>query len=369
MLEYFKEMTDYRENYKIKHRQRDIIEIIICAVESVGETITEIRLNAECKEIWLGSILKLPNGLPSADTFERFVRYMNPKEFKKAFLHCVRNVARVTNGEIIPIDGKCLRGSKDGENKAIYMVSAWARSNGVVLAQEKVSGKSNEIKAIPELLKVLEIKGCIVTIDAMGCQKGIANNIISKEADYVLALKGNHKNLLGEVKRYLDNCVENRFAGVKHDVLYEEDTGHGRHENREYYITDNISHLTSREEWKGLRSIGVTISEREVKGVVTKTRRYHICSIEPDAIKYADSVRGHWAIENSLHWVLDVIFHEDAQRNRKDNSAENMAIIRHTALNLMKNDPSVKLSLKQMKKKLEWDHDYAMALVFGDIQP
>jgi predicted transposase YbfD/YdcC len=369
MIGYFAEMKDYREAGKIKHKLVDIIVIIICAVVSGAENVAEIALWSQCKEEWLRTIISLPNGLPSQDTIERFMRYMCPKEFKKSFLHWVRNVASVTNGEIIPIDGKALRGSRDGGNRAIYMVSAWARTNGIVLGQEKVAGKSNEIKAIPELLKVLEIKGCIVTIDAMGCQKGIAKSIISKEADYVLALKGNHKNLLGKVKNFLDDCIATSFEGVNYDRYFEEERAHGREETRLYYITDSISHLTEKEEWVGLRSVGVTICTRKIKGKITEQTRYHICSIAPLASKYAEAVRGHWAIENSLHWVLDVVFHEDDQRNRKDNSPENMAIIRHLALNLMKNDPTVKLSLKQMRKKLEWDHDYAMKLVFGDILP
>jgi len=240
MLEYFKEMKDYREAYKVKHLLSDIIVIIICAVVSGAENIAEIGLYAKCKEAWLRTILTLENGIPSVDTLERFMRYMNPKEFKRSFLHWVRKVARVTKGEIVPIDGKALRGSKEGKNKAIYMVSAWARSNGVVLGQEKVDEKSNEITAIPELLKVLEIKGCIVTIDAMGCQKNIASMIIGKEADYVLALKGNHEKLFGEVRNFLDSCIESSFEGVNHSKHHEEERGHGRIETRTYYITDNI---------------------------------------------------------------------------------------------------------------------------------
>jgi predicted transposase YbfD/YdcC len=368
MLDYFKDMEDYRQAWKVKHQLTEIIVIIICAVVSGAENIAEIALYAKCKEMWLRSILVLENGLPSQDTIERFMRHMDPKEFKRSFLHWVRSVAKVTNGEIVPIDGKALRGSRDGEKKAIYMVSAWARTNGIVLAQEKVADKSNEITAIPELLKVLEIKGCIVTIDAMGCQKDIAKQIKEKGAEYVLALKGNQKNLFDDVQLFLDDCIADSFKGVSFDKHYELDKGHGRIETRTYYITDDISWLAEQDKWAGLRSVGVTISTRELKGIKTEQRRYHICSIAPDAEKYAEAVRGHWSIENNLHWILDVVMCEDEARNRKDNSAENMAIIRHLALNLMSNDPSVKLSKKQMKKKLEWDHDYAMSLVFGDIQ-
>ena len=369
MLDYFKEMKDYRQSWKIRHSLEDIIVIIICAVVSGAENIAEIGLYAKCKEEWLRRILKLAHGIPSVDTIERFVRYMNPKEFKRSFLHWVRNAARVSNGEIIPIDGKALRGSKGSGEKAIYMVSAWARKNGVVLAQEKVTKKSNEITAIPRLLRVLEIKGCIVTIDAMGCQTKIAKKIIKSKADYVLALKENHKLLYKNVETFFKDCVMNSFENVARDCHIEKSKGHGRIETRGYCITNDLSRIEGKDEWVGLKSIGMTISEREIKGVKTTQIRYHLCSIEPNALKYADAVRGHWAIENSLHWVLDVVFNEDAQKNRKDNSTENMAVIRHTALNIMKNDPSIKLSMKQMRKKLEWDHDYAMSLIFGDIQP
>ena len=368
MLDYFKDMEDYRQAWKVKHLLTEIIVIIICAVVSGAEDMAQIALWSKCKEEWLRTILALENGLPSQDTIERFMRYMNPKEFKRSFLHWVRSVAKVTNGEIVPIDGKALRGSRDGENKAIYMVSAWARTNGIVLAQEKVADKSNEIKAIPELLKVLEIKGCIVTIDAMGCQKDIAAKIIGKGADYVLALKGNQKNLFKDVELFLDDCIANSFEGVSFDKHSELDKGHGRVETRTYYITSDISWLAEQDKWTGLRSVGVAVCTREIKGVKTEQRRYHICSIAPDAKKYAEAARGHWAIENSLHWVLDVVMGEDGARNRKDNSAENMAVIWHTVMNLMSNDPAVKLSKKQMKKKLEWDHDYAMSLIFGNIE-
>lgn len=375
MLGYFTEMQDYRQSWKIRHLLKDIIVIIICATVSGAENISDIGLWAKCKEEWLKTILTLPHGIPSVDTLERFMRYMNPKEFKRSFLHWVRNVASVTKGEIVPIDGKALRGSKDCGNKAIYMVSAWARSNGIVLGQEKTEKKSNEIKAIPKLLKMLEIKGCIVTIDAMGCQKSIAAEIAKKEAEYVLALKKNHKNLHTNVEAFFEKCDRFKdchcqtFDNMLYDSIIEEDKGHGREETWHYYITNDLSAIACANEWVNLKSIGMTISQREIKGVITRQIRYHLCSIEPDSLKYAEAVRGHWSIENSLHWVLDVVFHEDSRRNRKDNSGENMAIIQHTALNLMKKDPSVKLSMKQMKKKLEWDHDYAMSLIFGDIQP
>jgi predicted transposase YbfD/YdcC len=279
MLDYFKEMKDYRQAWKVKHQLTEIVVIIICAVVSGAENIAEIALWSRCKESWLRTILVLEHGLPSQDTLERFMRYMDPKGFKRSFLHWVRSVAKVTNGEIIPIDGKALCGSKDGENKAILMVSAWASTNGIVLAQEKVTDKSNEITAIPELLKVLEIKGCIVTIDAMGCQKDIAEKIIDKGADYVLALKGNHKNLFEDVQLFLDDCIADSFKDVTFDKHYEFGKDHGRIETRTYYITNDISWLPDQDKWKGLRSIGVTISTREIKGVKTEHKRYHICSI------------------------------------------------------------------------------------------
>lgn len=367
VLRHFHTLTDFRQEKKIQHKLVDIITIIICAVASGAETYSEIALYSQCKADWLKSILELPNGIPSHDTFERVMRWLNPEEFRKCFLNWVRGVAKITKGEIVAIDGKALRGSRDGEKSAIYMVSAWANANGIVLGQMKVNEKTNEIKAIPSLLKILAIKGCIVTIDAIGCQKNIAEEIINKEADYVLSLKENHPLLHQEVVQYFETCKEDGFKDVAFSYHEEFDKGHGRIEKRRYWITEDIEWLAVRKDWKGLKSIGMVECSREINGVRTVDVRYHLCSICPNAKEYAKAVRGHWGIENSLHYVLDVVFKEDGSRIRKGYAPENIALVRHVIYNLLKNDKETKLSMKKKKLKAEWSHDYAMSLVFGDI--
>jgi predicted transposase YbfD/YdcC len=367
VLRHFYTLKDFRQEKKIKHKLIDIIVIIICAVASGAETFADIALYAMCMEEWLKSILELPNGIPSHDTIERIMQWLDPDEFRKCFLNWVRGVAKITNGEVVAIDGKALRGSKDGEKAPIYMVSAWARANGIVLGQMKVNEKTNEIKAIPELLKILAVKGCIVTIDAMGCQKDIAKEIISKEADYVLSLKENHPLLHQEVEQFFMDCRKDDFRDIAYDYHEEYSKGHGRIEKRRYWITEQIEWLSAKEEWEGLKSIGMTERICEQNGVKTIEVRYHLCSIPQNAKQYVTAVRGHWGIENSLHWVLDVVFMEDGSRIRKDHGPENMALVRHVFYNLLKNDKETKLSMRQKKLKAEWSHDYAMSLVFGNL--
>lgn len=367
VLRHFYALKDFRQKKKVKHKLIDIIVIIVCAVASGAETFSDIALYAECKAEWLKSILELPNGIPSHDTIERIMRWLDPEEFRKCFLNWVRGVAKLTNGEIVAIDGKALRGSKDGEKGPIYIVSAWARANGIVLGQMKVNEKTNEIKAIPELLKLLTVKGCIVTIDALGCQKDIAKEIISKEADYVLSLKENHPLLHQEIEQFFMDYRKDGFKDIACDYHEEYSKGHGRIEKRKYWITEEIEWLTVKEEWQGLKSIGMTECTKEIDGVKTKEVRYHLCSIPQDARQYATAARGHWGIENSLHWVLDVVFREDSSRIRKDCGPENMALVRHVFYNLLKNDKETKLSMRKKKLKAEWSHDYAMSLVFGNL--
>lgn len=367
VLRHFYTLADFRQEKKIKHKLIDIIVIIVCAVASGAETFQDIGLYALCMEEWLKSILELPNGVPSHDTIERIMRRLDPDEFRKCFLNWVRGVAKLTDGEVVAIDGKALRGSKDGEKGAIYMVSAWAKTNGIVLGQMKVNEKTNEIKAIPELLKILAVKGCIITIDGIGCQKDIARDIIGKEADYVLSLKENHPLLHQEIQQFFTDCRKESFKDTPYDYHEEYSKGHGRIERRKYWITKEIDWLTVKEDWRGLKSIGMAECAREINGVKTTEIRYHLCSIPANAKQYAAAVRGHWGIENSLHWVLDVVFREDGSRIRKDNAPENMAMVRHVFYNLLKNDKATKLSMRQKKLKAQWSHDYAMSMVFGNL--
>lgn len=346
----------------------DIITIVVCGVISGAEGWNDIALFARCKKQWLQSILELPGGIPSHDTIERVFRRMNPLEFQHCFLEWVREIDTVTRGEIVAIDGKTLRGSKDGGNSAIHLVSAWANANGMVLGQIKTNQKSNEITAIPELLKLLEVKGCIITIDAMGCQKEIAKRIIGKEADYVLALKENQSNLYQEVKLFFEDCLKNGFQDVEYDFYQNKDKGHGRIEIRKYWITSQVDWLSQKGSWEKLTSIGMVESQRIIGEEKSLERRYYISSLEGKAIQFARAVRGHWGIENRLHWTLDVLFREDDIRIRRDYGPENMAVIRHVALNLMKRDTrDPRLTMRNKKKLAEWDLEYVKDLIFGNL--
>ena len=272
----------------------------------------------------------------------------------------VKSIAIKTNDEIVSIDGKTLRRSRSGETSAIHMVSAWANKNRLVLGQVKTEEKSNEIRAIPTLLDLLDLKGCIVTIDAMGCQKEIAARIIKQEADYVFGLKGNQTSLNDDVRLYFETeTIDNKKTT--------HDKGHGRYERREYTLETNIEWLFQRSGWCGLQAIGKVKSTVEEKGKTTEETRYFITSLT-DIDKFAKSVRGHWGIENSLHYCLDVTFNEDANRTRKDNSTENFAVVRHIALNVLKNFPTAqKMSLARKRRKCQYDADFMADVLISTV--
>jgi predicted transposase YbfD/YdcC len=293
--------------------------------------------------------MELRNGIASHDTFQRIFQLIDPDELEAGFMSWVRSVAQVTKGEVISIDGKTACGSRDAKAKAIHMVSAWANANQLVLGQVKTEEKSNEITAIPTLLEMLELKGCIVTIDAMGCQKDIAKQISEAEADYVFGLKGNQSNMHDDVKLYF----ETETAPHKYAT---HDKGHGRIERREYYLETEISWLEGKSSWPGLKAIGMVKSSVWEKEVLREESRYFVTSLT-DVKIFAGAVRAHWGIENSLHYCLDVVFHEDACRTRKDNSAENFSVIRKIALNILKSFP-VKMSLARKRRKCEYDADF-----------
>ena len=350
LLRHFEGVEDPRDNRGKEHNLLDIIVIAICAVISGGENWEDIALFGESKQDWLGTFLQLPNGIPCDDTFARVFARLNPQQMQNSFISWVKSVSQVLKGEVVAIDGKTLKHSYDrGADKgAIHMVSAWASANRLVLGQSKVNEKSNEITAIPELLKLLDINGCIVTIDAMGCQKEIASQIIEQGADYVLALKGNQGGL---------------FEDVDHDFCQSIDKGHGRLEIRRCWTLSNLDYLTQLPLWSGLQTIALVQSERRINGKVSTENRYYISSLPSNAALIANAVRTHWSIENSLHWVLDVSFHEDASRIRKDNSPENMAMLRHFALNLLSRDKSSKFSMRAKRNKAAWDLAYLNRLL------
>lgn len=291
---------------------------------------------------------------------------MNPKEFQNCFMHWIKFVTDRTNGQVIAIDGKTLRRSHDKSNdkKAIHMVSAWASLNQIVLGQLKTEDKSNEITAIPQLLKLLDISGCIITIDAMGTQKKIAKTIISNGGDYVLALKDNHKNFHNDTVLFFDEMESMKEDGFIFDEHETVDGDHGRIETRKYTTTSASGWLQGKENWDGLKSVGMVESTREIKGERSYEKRYYISSLESDAEKFGNAVRSHWGIENSVHWVLDIAFREDESRIRKGSAPENFAAIRHIALNLLRNNKSFKGSVKSKRLNAAMDVEYLEQVMF-----
>lgn len=359
ILYHFSNVEDTRANNSW-HNLIEIIAIAICAVIAGADDWVCVQLWADSNYNWLKKFLTLKHGIPSHDTFGRVFAMINPEEFQTCFNEWVQSISTIFDGEIVSIDGKTVRHSYDtGSNKsAIHVVSAWANSNNLVLGQIKVNEKSNEITAIPQLLDMLSIKGCIVTIDAMGCQKDIAENIVDQEADYVLALKGNHGTLYEDVKMFIDDAYETSFKYNHFDYHKTFDNDHGRIEKREYWCTDEIDWLDERSQWKHFKTIGMVRVERTVKEKTTIENRYYISSLEPNAEIFAKAVRGHWGIENSLHWVLDVAFREDDSRVRKENAPENLTVLRHIAINLLKKDKTTKCGIKNRRKKAGWDNEY-----------
>jgi predicted transposase YbfD/YdcC len=339
---------------------------MICGADGFNE----IAFFGESKKEWFSTFLDLPYGIPSHDTINRFFSMLSPKEFSKCFTAWTQDLAEKISG-VIAIDGKTLRKSFDSasEKKAIHMVSAWCHNNELVLGQIKTDAKSNEITAIPKLLELLDIKGSTITIDAMGCQKEIAQEIIDREADYVFGLKGNQGNTLKFTKDLFTYGMQNDFQGFAYTKFETVEKDHGRIERRQFYSIDVSTGVEFKElrVWPGLKSVTMIISTREITGQeVTVEHRYYLSSLEANAENIGSAIRFHWGIENSLHWVLDVHFREDQARNRKNHSAENMAIIRHMALNLLKKNQKTtkkKISIKSERLLAGWDNQFMLNLL------
>ena len=356
---HFSNITDPRDLNK-RHKFIDIITIAICAVVCGANSWEHIQVFGQSKLDWFKDFLQLPHGIPSHDTFGRVFAQIDPGEFQQSFMSWVQALCQLSHGQVIAVDGKTLRRSHDKTNgkSAIHMVSAWASANGMVLGQVKTDEKSNEITAIPELIKTLEVEGCIVTIDAMGCQKNIAKTIIDKGADYVLALKDNQGTLHDNVELFFQDYLKNNTNHSAIDSYQSTDGDHGRIEIRKYWTTSDINWLQGKESWKNLNTIGMVQRQRHVGDDSSIETSYYISSIENDAKRLGHAVRSHWGIENSLHWVLDVSFREDESRIRKDNAPQNFAVLRHMALNLLKTETSLKKSVKSKQLKAGWDNNY-----------
>ncbi len=361
ITDYFVDVEDPRIERTKRHHLIDVITIAICAVICGADSWVAIETYGQVKEKWLKRFLELPNGIPSHDTFARIFALINPEKFQECFLSWIKSVAILTDGEVIAIDGKSLKHSYDKKagNRAINMVSAWAETNKLVLAQRKVDSKSNEITAIPELIKVLDIAGCVVTIDAIGCQKEIVNLISQKDADYVIALKKNQKSLYGDVELLFKEAISKNYEGFSTSHYSTKGSGHGREEIRNYLMLSDISNKIDLDnKWDNLKSIGMVESVRTENGKTTVETRYYISSLNLDAKKFGDSVRSHWGIENSLHWILDVALNEDDCKIRKDNAPQNFAVLRHIAINLLGKEKSKKLGIKNKQFLAAMDDKY-----------
>lgn len=365
--EHFGSVSDPRAE-NASHQLLDIIVIAICAVICGADNWEDVENFGKAKKKWLEQYLELPHGIPSHDTFGRVFARIEAEEFQRCFLNWVQGVMRVTAGQVIAIDGKALRRSHDKAlgKGMIQMVSAWATANRLVLGQRKVDDKSNEITAIPQLLKVLELSGCIVTIDAAGCQTAIASQIIEQGGDYVLSLKENQGQLYQDTHDIFSYALESDFKHIPHDSHRTINKGHGRIEIRECWVItqlDSFDYIRNLDAWVGLQSLVMLRRERRIGGETTVEFAYFISSLPPNARLILDASRRHWGIENSLHWVLDIAFREDDSRIRKGNGPQNFAVLRHIALNLLKQEQTATCGIKAKRLKAGWDEDYLLKVL------
>jgi predicted transposase YbfD/YdcC len=368
LAHHFADLTDPRIDRSRLHELLDIVAIAICAVVAGADSWDDIEDFGNAKIDWLGTFLELPNGIPSHDTFRRLFERLDPAEFQKGFLGWIEALHEATERQVIAIDGKTLRRSFDRAKgqSALHLVHAWATANHLLLGQVAVDEKSNEITAIPKLLKMLSISGAIVTIDAMGCQKEIARTIRGREADYILALKANHERLFEQVVAFWDRACARLMKGP--DIGYDREwsQGHGRTEARRCWATSDLDWLEGREEWKDLKSVVFIESERFIGESLSVETRYYLSSLPNDARLLNQAVRSHWGVENSLHWVLDVTFDEDRSRIKKENAPENFGLLRRLALCLLKKEATSKRSIKGKRLRASWDEGYLQRVLCGN---
>jgi predicted transposase YbfD/YdcC len=363
-MSHFSKLPEPRISGMVTYPLNEILLVSLCAVLSGCDDFVEISEYGKEKLEFLRKFLPFSNGIPSHDTYANVFRMLDFTAFSECFISWVKSLSESLEG-IIAIDGKTLRGSQDRKHgkAAIHMVSAFAHAQGLVLGQQKVSDKSNEITAIPELLDKLVIEGAIITIDAMGCQKEIAKKIVSKKADYLLAVKGNQPTLFSQIEKFFSYHRLSEFKKRRHDFHEETFGDHGRIEIRKHWTSSEISWLTSDKDWCKLSSIGM-IEETRIIGDKSSTElRYYISSINNlKARDLAHQARSHWSVENNLHWVMDVSFKDDASRNRKDNSAENFHLIKQIAFNIIKLNP-IKKSIKVKRKNASWNNTFLLQLL------
>jgi predicted transposase YbfD/YdcC len=370
LLRAFDELEDPRMNRTRLHSLTDILAVSIFAVICGADGWTQVVKFGRCKLEWFKTFLELPNGIPSHDTFGRVFAALEPAAFEECFMKWVSALTTASAGRLIAIDGKTIRRSLDtaSDKAAIHMVNAWCQANHMVLGQLAADAKSNEITAIPALMKLLDIKGAVVTIDAAGCQKKIARQIVEQGGDYILQLKGNQGTLHNETVELFDQCLTDDCHGIAHSTATTTDKGHGRIEQRRIWATTDIQWFAERGKWKNLRSLIRVQAKRTVNGQTSSEYRYYISSLSADnASRLLSYIRGHWEVENNLHWCLDISFREDECRIRQGHAAENFARLSRIALNLLKAEKTNDGGIKTKRLCCGWDHDYLIKVLTAGI--
>ena len=354
LMEHFSLLPDPRIDRTKAHQLNDIIVTTICAVICGADSWVDVETFGNERKKWLKQFLDLPNGIPSHDTFGRVFALLDSETFQQCFLAWVKTISKQTKGNVVAIDGKSVRRSHNKNEKPLHLISAFAVANSIVLGQRKVAGKSNEITAIPELLDTLMLKGCIVTIDAMGTQGWIVKKIRQHKADYLLAVKGNQRRLQRDIKAIFDN----QALKSDNDYCRTSEVAHGREAIRECWVSRNLKSVRDIDRWEDLASVARVTHTRTVNGKTSTETRHYITSLEVNATKLLTAVRDHWKIENSLHWSLDVSFREDESRIRIGHAQENLSLVRKLALHLLKADTTTKSGIKAKRLKAALSESY-----------